>query len=39
VKLHLSNTKEDETEIKKEWKNLQNILKLATNESLGTMKR
>ena len=25
VKLHLSNTKEDELDIEKEWKNLQNI--------------
>jgi len=33
VKLHLSNTKEDETDIVKKWKNLQNILKLAANES------
>jgi len=35
VKLHLSNTKEDEIDIEKEWKNLQNILKSAANESLG----
>jgi len=39
VKLHLSNTKEDEIDIEKEWKNLQNILKSAANESLGTIKR
>jgi hypothetical protein len=39
VKLHLSNTKEDEIDIEKEWKNLQNTLKLAANESLGTIKR
>jgi hypothetical protein len=39
VKHHLSNTKEDEMHIAKELKNLQNILKSAANESLGTMKR
>ena len=27
VKLHLNNTKENEIDIEKEWKNLQNILK------------
>jgi len=39
VKLHLNITKENETDIEKEWKNLQNILKSAANESLGTIKR
>jgi len=39
VKRHLSNTKENEVDIEKEWKNLQNILKSSANESLGTMKR
>jgi len=39
VKLHLKNTKENEKDIEKEWKNLQNILKSAANESLGTIKR
>jgi len=39
VKLHLSNTNEDETDIEKEWKNLQNILKSAAYESLGTINR
>ena len=39
MKLHLSNTKEVEVDIEKEWKNLQNILKSAANESLGTIKR
>jgi hypothetical protein len=39
VKLHLSNTKKDEINIEKEWKNLQNILKSAANESLGKIKR
>jgi len=38
MKCHLSNTKEDEIDIEKEWKNLQNILKSAANESLGTIK-
>jgi hypothetical protein len=38
VTLHLNNTKENETEIEKEWKNLQNIIKSAANESLGTIK-
>ena len=35
----LKNTKENKTDIEKEWKNLQNILKAAANESLGTIKR
>ena len=35
----LKNTKENETDIEKEWKNLQNILKSAANESLGAIKR
>ena len=39
VKLHLNNTKENEVDIEKEWKNLQNILKSAENEGLGTIKR
>jgi hypothetical protein len=38
VKLHLKNTKENEIYVEKEWKNLQNILKSAENESLGTIK-
>jgi len=38
MKLHLDNTKENETDIEKKWKNLQNILKSAANESLGTIK-
>jgi hypothetical protein len=39
VKLHLNNTKESEIDIEKEWKTVQNILKSAANESLGTIKR
>ena len=39
VKFHVSNTKENEIDIEKERKNLQNILKSAANESLGTIKR
>jgi len=39
VKLHLNKTKENEINIEKEWKNLQNILKSAANETLGTRKR
>jgi len=39
VKFHLSHTKEDDIDIEKECKNLQSVLKLAANESLGTMKR
>jgi len=39
VKPHLNNTKKNEIDIEKEWKNLQNILKSAANESLGTIKR
>jgi hypothetical protein len=35
----LNNTKENELDTEKEWKNLQNILKSAANESLGTTKR
>jgi len=38
VKLLLNNSKENEIDIEKEWKNLQNILKSAANESLGTIK-
>ena len=33
VKFHLNNTKENETDIEKEWKNLQNIVKSAANDS------
>src|SRR5215469_5197208 len=39
VKLHVNNTKENEIDIEKEWKTLQNILKSAANESLGKTKR
>jgi len=39
VKLHLKNTKENEIDIEKELKNLQNIIKSAANESLGTIKK
>jgi hypothetical protein len=39
MKLHLNNTDENEFDTKEEWKNLQNILKSAANESLGTIKR
>jgi len=39
VKLHLNNTKENETDIEKEWKNLKNRIKSAANESLGTIKK
>ena len=39
MKLHLNNTKENEIDIEMEWKNLQNVLKSASNESLGTIKR
>ena len=38
VKHHLNKTK-NETDNEKEWKNLQNIIKSAANESLGTVKR
>ena len=34
-----NNTKENETDTEKEWKNLQNILKSAANGSLGSIKR
>jgi hypothetical protein len=34
VKFHLNNIKENETDIEKEWENLQNILKSAAYESL-----
>jgi hypothetical protein len=30
VKLHLNNTKENETDIEREWKTLQNILKISS---------
>ena len=33
VKFHFNNTNENEIDIEKEWKNLQNILKSAANES------
>jgi hypothetical protein len=39
VKLHFKNIKENEIDIEKEWKNLQNILKSEANESLRTIKR
>jgi len=39
VKLHLNNTKENEIDIEREWKTLQNVLKSAANESLGKTKR
>jgi hypothetical protein len=39
VTLSLNITKENETDIEKEWENLQNILKSAANEGLGTIKR
>jgi len=39
AKLHLNNTLKNETDIEKEWKNLQNIIKSAANESLGTIKK
>jgi len=39
VKLSLKNTKKNEIDMEKGWKNLQNILKSAAKESLGTMKR
>jgi len=39
VKLHLNNTKKNEIDIEKKWKNLQNLLKSAASESLGTIKR
>jgi hypothetical protein len=39
VKFRLNNVKENETDIKKEWENLQNILKSAADESLRKIKR
>jgi len=39
LKLHLNNKKENEIDIGRECKTLQNILKSAANESLGTTKR
>jgi len=39
VTLHLNNTKENGMDVEKELKNLQNILKSAANECLGTIKR
>jgi len=38
VKLHLNNAKENKIYIERECKTLQNILKSAANESLGTTK-
>ena len=39
MKLHLKITKENEIDIEMEWETLQNILKSAANESLGTTNR
>jgi len=39
LKHYLNTTKKNETDIEEEWKNLQNILKLAAYESLGTIKK
>ena len=39
MKLHLNSTKKNETDIEEEWKNLQNVLKSAAHESLGTTER
>jgi hypothetical protein len=39
MKLHVNSTREYEMDIEKEWKNLQNILQSAANESLGIIKR
>ena len=39
VKIHLNIAKENVIDIEKEWKNLQNILKLSAKESLGRIKR
>jgi len=39
VKLQLNNKEENEIDIEKEYRTLQNILKSAANESLGTIKR
>jgi len=39
VKIHFNIKKENVIDIEKEWKNLQNILKLAAKESLGRIKR
>ena len=39
VKLHLSNTQDDEIGIEKECKILQNTLNSASNESLGAIER
>jgi hypothetical protein len=39
VKFRLNNVKENETDIEKEWENLQNILKSAADESLRKIKR
>jgi thymidylate synthase len=38
VNFHLNSVKENETDIKNEWENLQNILKSATYETLGKIK-
>jgi hypothetical protein len=39
VKLHFNNTKENGTDIEKEWINLKHIIKSAANESFGTIKK
>jgi len=39
VKLRLNKKKENETDIEKEWTNLQSIIKSEANESLVTVKR
>jgi hypothetical protein len=38
VNFHLNSVKQNETDIKNEWKNLQNILKSGTYETLGEIK-
>ena len=39
MKLRLNKKKENETDIEKEWTNLQSIIKSEANESLVTVKR
>ena len=39
MKLRLNSSKENESDIEKEWKNWHNILKSAANESLRTVKK
>jgi hypothetical protein len=39
VKFHLKYTNENEIDFEKEWENLQNVLKSAAKEILGTIKR